>query len=884
MKRRFILSKNCMKTCALSVLLLFSVFLSLNVFAQTSSGSCIVLRDHWYIRSSTNQAEGQLMPKVHIVDDGKVISQPGYDAKDWYPTSVPSTVLAALVKNNVYPDPYYGNNLMELPGMRKWDSPEGDPFSSSWWYRTEFDLPSDYAGKHVWLKFHGVNYRSNLWVNGYKVADSTQMEGAYRLYSFDIAQYAKAGQKNCLALEIYPPVGMDLTITWVDWNPATPDRGMGIWYDVTVSATGPVAIDHPFVKTKLNLPSTDQAKLSVIAEVKNAENSPVNGILKGSIGNISFSKKVSLVANETKEVTFTPDEFPQLVVVNPRLWWPHTVGPQNLYDLNLRFEIDGTLSDTRRLRFGIREISSWMNEFDNHRIKVFQVNGKNIVIRGGGYVEDLMMRPSNERVDADLHYLKFMNMNALRMEAPRGSDYLFERCDEEGIMLMVGWCCCGAFERWKSWTPHTADIAEISWHDQIINLRAHPSVFTWLYGSDNFPPEDVELRYINVLKKYDGTRPYSSSATQAASKIDGYTGLWMGPWPQVYGYFPPEYWYSKLEFNTEAGPNGEQLPPIETIKRVMPERDLWPIGPGWDLRLRQVYYPSARKGLESRYGKPVSLEEYCTKSQVFQLEGVKAMFEAFAGNKYKSSGIIYWMYNSAWPKFYWQLYDYFLMPNGAFYGAKKACEPLHVQYNYKENAVQIVNCFYQDFTGLRVTAKVFDFHVKEILSKEVTTDMKADESKILFKLDLPKELTNIYFLKLSLKDEAGKEISSNFYWLSAKGDENADFTDLAKLPPVDVTAKLNPLSMENGKLKLVVEFTNSSTSLAFAMNPKLLSASTREPLLPIFWQDNYFSLLPGEKRTIEVQLDASLVTEGKLLFKLDGWNLRATQEQELSVP
>ena len=418
----------------------------------------------------------------------------------------------------------------------------------------------------------------------------------------------------------FPPRAFDLTISWVDWNPTPPDRGMGIWYDVTLSASGPVAIDHPFVKTKLNLPSTDQAKLSVIAEVKNAESAPVKGLLKGTIENITFSKEVNLDANETKEVTFSPEEFPQLVVANPRLWWPHTVGPQNLYDLNLSFEIDGKVSDTRKIRFGIREISSWMNEFDTLRTKVFQVNGKNIVIRGGGYVEDLMLRPSNERVDADLRYLKFMTMNALRMEAPRGSDYLFERCDEEGILIMVGWCCGCAFESWKNWTPHTADIAEKSWHDQIINLRAHPSVFTWLYGSDNFPPEDMERRYINVLKQYDGTRPYSSSATQAPSKIDGYTGLWMGPWPQVYGYLPPNYWYSKLEFNTEAGPDGEQLPPIETIKRVMPEKDLWPVGPGWDLRLRKDFYPFARKALESRYGKPVSLEEYCTKSQILQLE------------------------------------------------------------------------------------------------------------------------------------------------------------------------------------------------------------------------------------------------------------------------
>lgn len=710
------------------------------------------------------------------------------------------------------------------------------------------------------------------------------MEGAYRLFSFDIAHYVKAGQKNCLALEIFPPKGFDLTISWVDWNPTPPDRGMGIWYDVILSTSGTVAIDHPFVKTKLNLPLTDQAKLTVIAEVKNVESTPVKGLLKGTIENINFAREVTLNANETREVTFTPEEFSQLVVKNPRLWWPHTIGPQNLYNLNLRFEIDGKVSDTRNLRFGIREISSWMNKFDTLCTKVFQINGKNIVIRGGGYVQDMMLRPSNERVDADLRYLKFMNLNTLRMEAPRGSDYLFERCDEEGILVMVGWCCGYPFESWKNWTPHTADIAEESWHDQIVNLRAHPCVFTWLYGSDNFPPEDIERRYIDVLKKYDGTRPYSSSATQAPSKIDGYTGLWMGPWPEVYGYVPPSFWYSKLEFNTECGPGGEQLPPIETIKMVMPGKDLWPVSSGWDLRLRKDFYPFSRKALESRYGKPVSLEDYCSKSQILQLEATKAMFEAFAGNKYKSSGVIYWMFNSAWPKFYWQLYDYFYMPNGAFYGAKKACEPLHVQYNYKEKAVQLVNSFYQDYKRLKVTARVFDFNAKEVYAKEVMTDLKADESKILFKLEQPKALTDIYFLKLILKDEEGKEISSNFYWLSDKGDVNADFKNLAKLPSVDVTAKLSLLSKKNGNLKLVVEFTNPSTSLAFGLNPKLLSFSTKEPILPIFWQDNYFSLLPGEKRTIEMQVDASLVTENKLLFKLDGWNLRTVQEQEIQVP
>jgi exo-1,4-beta-D-glucosaminidase len=854
------------------LLLLFIVFVS-GISAQKSESNTIVLRNGWAIQSSAN-----------LTDSGKIISQLGYSSKGWYPTSVPSTVLAALVANKVYNDPYFGNNYFELPGVRRWDIPEGNPFESSWWYRSEFDLPANYSGMHVWLKFHSVNYRANLWINGHKVADSYSMEGAYRLYAFDIAQYTKAGEKNCLALEIFPPKIFDLTISWVDWNPTPPDRGMGIWYDVTISSSGPVAIDHPFVKTKLNLPSTDQAKLSVIAEVKNAGSVPVEGILTGAIENIIFSKEVNLNANETREVTFSPDEFPQLIIKNPRLWWPHTVGPQNLYDLILSFKINGKISDLRKTRFGVREISSWMNEFDSLRTKVFQVNGKNIVIRGGGYVEDMMLRPSKDRVDADLRYLKFMNLNALRMEAPRGSDYLFERCDEEGILVMVGWCCGLAFESWDKWTPRTADIAELSWHDQITNLRSHPSVFTWLYGSDNFPPEDIERRYINVLNQYDGTRPYSSSATQAPSKIAGHTGLFMGPWPQVYGYLPPNYWYTKLEFNTECGPNGEQLPPIETIKKIIPEKELWPISSTWDLRLRKHFYPFSRKAIESRYGKPTTLEEYCTKSQILQLEAVKAMFEAFAGNKYKSSGVIYWMYNSAWPKFYWQLYDYFFMPNGAFYGAKKACEPLHIQYNYKENAVQLVNCYYNDFKKLNVSARVFDLSAKEIYAKEVTTSMKADESKILFKPDIPKNLTGTYFLKLFLKDGAGKEISSNFYWLSTKGNDSTDFTDLDKLPCVDVITKLNTLSKENDRFKLTVEFTNASTSLAFGLNPKLLSASTKEPILPIFWQDNYFSLLPGEKRTIEMQVDTLLITENKILFKLDGWNLKTVQEKELTLP
>lgn len=860
-----------MKTPILFSVILM-VLLTVSLKAQTPEGEKLILKGNWAIRSSKE-----------VTSDGKAISSTGYKTDGWYPTTVPSTVLATLVANKVYPDPYFGTNINKIPGKirdRRYEMPDSSPFKVAWWYRTEFNIPSDYKKNHTWLQFHSINYKANIWLNGKLIADTTTIEGAYRLFNLDISKAALPGKNNCLALEIFPPKGLDLTITWVDWNPTPPDRGMGIWYDVAIHSTGSVAVENPHVVTKLNLPSTNEARLTISAEVRNAENKKVTGVLTGTIEDITFSKEVTLESGEKREIVFGPDQFQQLIITNPRLWWPHTVGPQNLYDLSLSFNVSGKATDTKSIRFGIREITTWMNSFDKQHTKVFQINGKNIVIRGGGYVEDMMLRPSNERVDADLRYAKHMNLNALRMEAPRGSDYLFQRCDEEGILLMVGWCCCSAWERWKSWTPHTGDIAEQSWRDQILHLRNHPAIFTWLYGSDNFPPEEVEKRYLKVLDEYDNTRPSESSATQAASVVAGLTGVYMGPYPKVYAYETPTYWYSKLEFNTEAGPGGEQIPPMETMRMMMPEKDLWPMSPSWDLRLHKAFYPIARAAFESRYGKPADIEEYSMKSQVFQIEAMKSMFEAFAGNKYRSSGIIYWMYNSAWPKMYWQFYDYFFMPNGGFYGAKTACEPLHIQYCYDDKSIKIVNSFYNEFKGLKATVRIYDFNMNLVSSDSIDADVASDESEKIFSIDVPKDITKVYFLKLQLRDGSEKLLSSNFYWLCADGDEKADFSDLMKLPKTDIEVSVSPLQKDGNKCSIAVTFENQGNDLAFAINPKILKIGDHKPVLPVEWDDNYFSLLPKEKRTIQVEFDLKNLDGDTPLLKVDGWNIN-TIEQDI---
>jgi exo-1,4-beta-D-glucosaminidase len=309
-----------MKTKRLYIVIIAVVTYSLTVMSQINPDGKILLRNNWSIQSS-----------AQIKEDGTVISGPAFKPEKWYPASVPSTVLGILVENKVYSDPYFGTNIESLPGFikdRRGEIPQDSPFKVAWWYRTVFDLPSEYKGRTTWLKLHSINYKANIWLNGHLIADTTSIEGAYRLYNLNITEFAIPGDKNCLALEIFPPKGTDLTITWVDWNPTPPDRGMGIWYDVSIHSTGPVAIEDTRIITKLNLPLTDRAKLTISANLLNTTDQKITGILKGKIEKINFSQEVTLAANENKLIVFAPDKFSQLEISDPRLWWPHTVGPQ----------------------------------------------------------------------------------------------------------------------------------------------------------------------------------------------------------------------------------------------------------------------------------------------------------------------------------------------------------------------------------------------------------------------------------------------------------------------------------------------------------------------------------------------------------------------------
>src|SRR3954447_14978881 len=859
----------------------------------------LVLHEGWSLQSS---AKIEAKPEV--------ISTTQYAPKGWLAVAVPATVVAAAVKNKIFPEPYSGMNLRSFAGVTY---PIGSnfsnvamtpdsPYAASWWYRKTFAVPASYKGKTIWLKFNGINYRANIWLNGKQIANSDDVAGAWRTFEFNITSAAKPGVENVLAVQAFAPTEHDLAITFVDWNPAPPDKNMGLWREVYLTTSGPVALRYPTVVSKLNPPSNDMAQLTVTAQVKNGTNQTVKGKLKAQIEKISFERDVELGPNEAKDVTFTPDKFDQLVFSNPRLWWPAQMGKPNLYPLTMQFEVGGAVSDRSQTEFGIREITSDLNSSGG---RAFHINGKNILIRGGGWSPDMMLREDSGRLRDELRYVKDMGLNTVRLEGKLETKEFFDLADHEGILIMAGWCCCDFWERWPKWKPADFEIAKQSLRDQIYRLRMHPSLVMWLNGSDNPPPPDVEQTYLEVEKDLLWPNPVVSSATGKKTTVTGDSGVKMtGP----YEYVAPSYWEVDTPegqpgrrqcnpggcgggygFNTETS-MGPAVPPVESIRAMVGKDHMWPIDDVWNFHAGGGEFKTINvfsEALANRYGKSDNVDDFAIKSQMQTYEGVRAMYEAYSRNKYQATGVIQWMLNNAWPSMIWHLYDFYLRPGGGYFGAKRAMENLHPIYGYDDHSIWLVSSQYEDAKGLKLTTKIYNLDATEKFSQENPVDAGADSTAKIFTLPDVSGLSATYFLVLRLQDSTGKLVGSNLYWLSTKPEtldwaktnwwmtptaSYADFTALAQLPKVKL--QVSERTERKGEDAIThVTLANPSKSVAFFVRLKVNKAAKGQEILPVVWEDNYISLLPGEKRELTATYHSTELGTSKPAVVVTVWNV-----------
>jgi len=851
----------------------------------------ISLETGWTVQSSAK-----------IADAAEKISSAGYNTSDWYKASAPETVFAVLVENGVYKDPYFGMNLRGVPGIEypiggqfaNLDMPANSPYAVPWWYRNEFELPSSFKGENVWIGFHGINYRADLWINGRKVAGSDEMVGAFRRFKFDVTPFVHPGEKNVVALSVSAPKAGELAITFVDWNPMSPDKEMGLWQDVTLRARGPVAVRYSSVDSRLDLPTAAEAHLTVRAQLQNSSASPVKGLLKGKItgaaNTIEFSQTIELAANETHEVAVSSENAPSLNLENPHLWWPYQMGEPYLHHLSLEFVPEhGVVSDEQSFAFGIVETDS---ELTPEGYRLFKVNGKPLLVRGAGWTSDMMLRIDQSRREAEFRYVKEMGMNTIRLEGKLEDDSFFERADHDGILVMAGWCCCDSWEKWGKWSEENKRVSVESLRDQMLRLRRHPSVLVWLNGSDNPPPGEREQAYLDVEKATFWPKPVISSATAKKPEASGPSGVKMtGP----YDYVSPNYWLLDTKaggaygFNTETSP-GPAVPPVEELRSMLPPDKLWPINEAWDFhagggKFKNIQLYSA--ALEARYGKAKDAADFAWKSQAMAYEGERAMFEAYGRNKYKATGVIQWMLNNAWPGLIWHLYDYSLRPAGGYFGTKKALELVHVQFSYDDRSVAIVNGRQEPQSGLRLSARTYDLSMKELFAREAPVDLPADGVVKSFAIPEPAAPNTTYFLNLELRGSSGELLSRNFYWLSTRPDtlafdktewyytpltSYADFTALQTLPQAVVKASLKfNESGEEPSGHVVVE--NASATLAFLVRLRLLKGKDGIEILPVFWEDNYLCLLPGEKRELTVHVRKSELRNAKPILAVDGFNV-----------
>ena len=833
----------------------------------------VTLGEGWRIQSSALTSK-----------DGAMISSNGLDMAGWHAAAVPETVLSALVKDGTYTNIYFSTNLATIPT---------EPFTNAWWYRTEFETSHQAADGNATLTFDGINYRANIWLNGRQIASQEDTFGAYRIFRFDVSRILKTG-KNVLAVEVFPPKPGDFAMGFVDWNPKPPDRDMGLFRPVTLHFYKTVEVNHVFIESKINHDNWKEAALTVCADLVNHADHPVETTLNGSIGDIQFSEKFALAAGESRTVKLMPETHPELKLAEAKLWWPWELGEPNLYTLDLSAEMDGKVADQRETRFGIREAADYINP---QGYRGYKVNGRPILIRGGGWADELLLDEQPDKLKAQIAYTRAMNLNTIRLEGVWGSSqWLYDLADENGLLIMVGWSCQW---EWKDYlgkkcdkfggfiTPAEMQLATNYLHDQVLWLRNHPSIFVWVLGSDMLPRPALEKNYDLLLAQMDPTRPTLKTCGDGVSSVSGPSAVKMnGP----YDYVTPNYWYldssngGAFGFNTETGP-GPQPPPLETLKRMFPADKLWPINEVWNFHAGRNEFNDIKRYMNAynqRYGEARSAEEFAFKSQAANYEAIRAMYEAFGVNVPKTTGLIQWMLNASWPKLYWQLYDYYLMPGGAYFGVKKGAAPTGIVYNYGDEGIYVVNETGAAQPGCRAMVTIYDLDSRKIFSTNVVTSGPAFGSVKVLDFSNLSPATPVYFMDLELRDGAGKKLADNFYWLSTKPDvldedktewyvtpnkSFADFTALDKLPKTMVIPTVVYKTEKDGN-DATVTLENRGDTMAFFIEMEIADAKSHTALLPVLWDDNYVSLPPHTSKTFH----AHVPNGGRPELKLQGWN------------
>ena len=873
---------------------------------STLPEGALLLRSGWKVQSS-----------LLVKENGNQLSSAKAGTDGWYATSLPATVLTTLVRNGVYPNPYTGMNNMRIPdsndeyntkyNLLKFSHINGkNPWKDPYWFRTEFELPKAFSGKKIWLNFAEINYRAEVWLNGKLVADRQTVEGMEQTFRFDISSVAKPGNKNYLAVAIYPvndpgepgvepltPLGVPGdnmgngmisksytkwdAIGW-DWQPAIRDREMGITEDVFVSTSNNVEIDNLYISSHLQLPDTTVAALTLSADIINYGGDQISGVVKTTISSenddFSFENKYQVEGNSQLSLFFDSKNKAELLLKNPKLWWPNGYGRPNLYRIKMELMANGKVVATKESHFGIREVETYIGPKE----RVYRINGRDIYCKGGNWVLDMMLNWSARRYEDEILLTKNANLNMLRVWGPTGvpPQAFYDAADKHGIMIWQDFLndYWGTFRNTPGYTTNDTIYRQAT-TAIIRKYRNHPSLVIWCGGNEGVNPRE-EMITRELLPQFDGR---ASRHYLKRSDGDGLHGG--GPYHTL---SPKEYFTTKKlsGFSSEIGPSG--VPVYESVMKFMPEignapmKERFPIDvvwayhdandwPGSDTRKFSSYDNLLRNQYGNvEVGDEKAIENYLDKAQILNYDVYRSSIESINRQLWgNASGILLWKSNSSWPSMTWQIYDWYLQAHAGYYGAKLAGEPTHIQMNRDNMEVILVNTRHCNLYDLRLTAVLYDSKLTKTWEREMTTSVAPN---VVFSTGwaVPKNEA-LHFLKLQVKALSGKVISDNFYWLS----DIDNYQELNSLGESKITATATKSAMD-GRTVYKVTLKNSGSNLAFMVACKLQGKASGSELLPVCWSDNYRSLLPGEAIELEADINNADITESEVI-SCKAWNM-----------
>lgn len=587
-----------------------------------------ILLSKWKLKSTVLEKGG-----------GQQISVGHDNPEYWYAVRVPTTVLSGLIANGVYPDPRLDMNNYLIPDISDTFNTMHDltkysylpnhvnPWKDPYWFKTDFTIPDNERGKQVWLNFDGINYRGEVWLNGKRMADSSEMVGMFKRFKFNVTSAVKDPGTNYLAVKIYPVDHPGIPGTQMKvfgntrgpdedlfkdetlkisggWDCALParDRNMGIYQRVYLSFTGNVDISDPYVVTTLTLPDTTVANLTISATLSNVSNENQTGLLKGKIDlitnvdmgsfvkhypgsmkSVTFKKEVTVPANGKVSVTLSYKDFSELTIKQPHLWWPNGNGQQYLHNLELAFIVDGKESAVKNTIFGIREVTSRLKELNGHHGRIFYINGQRIFCKGGWLQPDMLLDNSKKDIYDQARLIANANLNIVSSEdMPVPPEDFMNALDKYGLMWWEVFYQCYVTVPGTNSSDNPLDhrLAKESTQDIILRYRNNPSVTAWCTANESLPDSDLYFALKDQLKNLDTTRTFLASTAiwwdwkklSPYIKDDLPVGTTDNGTPD-YTWYPLPYYFNKVDeikdnmFHNELGMDA--VPTLSSLKKII---------------------------------------------------------------------------------------------------------------------------------------------------------------------------------------------------------------------------------------------------------------------------------------------------------------------------